>query len=535
VKLKSKIAIIVIFALIPLFFATGWILFDATSEPPDRQTEIIVPYIEYEWWLIRWSTNSTECYIFTNHEGLPYGDDVYVHCGASLYQEWLDTPACAAAKEGGDPSACSGLYLHLIASEPKEDIVHIDLPLPEAWISFSGCTPVPPENHCDSIPNLLISAQEPLPNEQITNIQGTYNDIPFVCVGDTCEIPLRPTPDKGVEVTFWADSSFGDSSKHFSALVRVTDGGVSETPGGAGWFVDLMSSQYQGNPIYGCGPIWGSFPPLGGSPSWLSSPDWPELLASDKPYQYLAGKLIRQKLVDASSCPRGGLEDNGYATTCGLEAARPQVDEWQNRFDAAIVEAAQKTGIPAQLVKNLFAQESQFWPGALIGADEYGFGHLTEMGADTILLWNPVFYNQFCPLVLSDETCQSGYAQLSEEDQATLRGAVTLQAGADCNNCDAGINLSQATFSIDLFAETIIANCQQVGQIITNATGKTPGAVSSYDDLWRFTLVNYHAGPGCLSDAIYRTSGIPITWGSVAYELDRECPGVTEYVTKIAR
>ena len=364
---------------------------------------------------------------------------------------------------------------------------------------------------------------------------GPYNKIPFVCAGDICEIPLRPTPDKGVEVTFWADSSFGDSSKHFSALVRVTDAGVSETPGGAGWFVDLMSSQYQGDSTNGCGPIWGAFPPLGGSPSWLSTPDWPELLASDKPYQYLAGKLIRQRLVDASSCPNGGLEENGYANACGLEVARPQVDEWQNRFDAAIVEAAQKTGMPGQLLKNLFAQESQFWPGALIGADEYGFGHLTEMGADTILLWNPVFYNQFCPLVLSNETCQSGYAQLSEEDQATLRGAVALRAGADCVDCDTGINLSQATFSIDLFAETVIANCQQVGQIITNATGETPGAVSSYDDLWRFTLVNYHAGPGCLSDAVYRTSRIPITWEDVAHNLDLGCPGVTDYVAKIAR
>jgi hypothetical protein len=427
------------------------------------------------------------------------------------------------------------LYFHFIASEAKEEIVQIDLPMPEVWITISGCTPVPPENHCDSIPNLLITAEEPLPNEEIIYIQGTYNDIPFVCGGNQCEVPLRPTPEEGVEVTFWADSSFGDASEQFTALVRVTDVGVTETPGEGGWFVNLMSSRYQDNPTIGCGPIWGSFPPLGEVPSWLSTPDWPELLASDEPYQYLAGKLIQEKVVDASDCTGDGLETNGYANTCGLEIARPEVDKWQNQFDAAIVEAAKESGVPAQLMKNLFAKESQFWPGVLKNAEEHGFGHLTELGADTVLLWNPIFYNQFCPLVLSNDTCQSGYAQLSEEDQATLRGAAATQAAAECQDCSAGINLSQATFSVDFFAQTLFANCQQVGQIITNVTEESPGIVSSYDDLWRFTLANYHGGPGCLYEAVDSVSGKTITWENITNKLESECPGVTEYVENIAK
>jgi len=229
------------------------------------------------------------------------------------------------------------------------------------------------------------------------------------------------------------------------------------------------------------------------------------------------------------------MESNGYANTCGLETARSEVDKWQNLFDAANVEAAQKTGVPAQLMKNLFGKESQFWPGVLRGADEHGFGHLTELGADTVLLWNPVFYNQFCPLVLSNEACQTGYAQLSEGDQATLRGAATSQAAADCTECSAGINLSHASFSVDFFAQTLIANCQQVGQIITNATEESPGAVSSYDDLWRFTLANYHGGPGCLYEAIDSVSSKTIRWEDITSKLDRECPGVTEYVENIAK
>ena len=503
-------------------------------DPVSRQTEIIIPFVEYEWWLMRWDDNGYECHITIDHEGLPSPDDIYVYCGNARYLDWLKTMPCNPALEGFDTSACTGLYLHRVALESKEKRISIDLPLPEAWISLTGCTLISPENRCLTLPNIVISGTDPLPNEAITRVQGTYNGIPFMCEGNTCEVPLRPTSDEGAEIKFWVDSSYGDSSDQYNALVRVIDAGVSTGPETGGWIIDIMSNRWQEYQASGCGPIWGVFPPIGELPTWLTSPDWPQLLATDDPYMYLAGRLISHGIIDARSCSMGGLEINGYANMCGLEIARTEVDQWQNRFDVEIVNVSKETGIPSQLLKNMFAVESQFWPGAYNDEEEYGLGQLTEMGADTVLLWNQTFYNQFCPLVLNEDSCNLGYPQLSEEDQLILRGALARSASLACPDCPANIDLTNAAFSIDLFAQTIIANCQQVGQIVTNVSGKSPSEVVDYIDLWLFTVANYHSGAGCLTRALF-DAGSPYTWGNIITTLEADCPGTQNYVQEVAK
>ena len=108
---------------------------------------------------------------------------------------------------------------------------------------------------------------------------------------------------------------------------------------------------------------------------------------------------------------------------------------------------------------------------------------------------------------------------------------------SDCADCEAGIDLSNADFSIKLFAQTLLANCEQVAQIVYNGTDQIAGRVSEYKDLWRFTLANYHAGAGCLSYAIYTTwsSVNRIDWENVSAHFTPPCQGVISYVEKIAR
>jgi hypothetical protein len=511
----------------------------ASIEALPRQASITIPFIKYEWWLNYWADNRIICQMFTDHEGWPTGEEILASCGSSVYNEWLRTPACPQLEQG-KPSLCAGVYLLLIGSQPEEKTILVDLPPIQVWVTLFGCTPSSPENLCPDIPSLLLTGEELLPNEHISAIHAILDGQLYQCDTVTCTVPLKATPLDGLPVEFWADSSYGDSSEHFTAQVRLVDSGepggsIPTTP--AGWYVDVLSPQWRGAQIASCAQVWQAFPPVGGPPPWLTTPEVPALLATDTPYYFLSGQLISKGLVDASGCPDGGLLANGYADACGLEAARPLVVEWQNRFDERIIAVARETGVPGQLMKNLFAQESQFWPGAFKDPKEFGLGQLTDNGAETVLLWNPDFYNQFCPLVLNETTCQKGYLYLEPADQATLRGALALEAKSDCPDCEAGIDLSHADFSVKLFAQTLLANCEQVAQIVYNGTNKIAGKVSNYQDLWRFTLANYHAGAGCLSYAIYTTSSSnqEINWVNVSAHFTQPCQGVISYVEKVAK
>ena len=90
--------------------------------------------------------------------------------------------------------------------------------------------------------------------------------------------------------------------------------------------------------------------------------------------------------------------------------------------------------------------------------------------------------------------------------KSLLSGALVQKVNASCKDCPAGIDITQANFSISVFAEALVGNCSQVNRLIYNVTQKQTGSVASYSDLWRFTLINYTAGPGCLFDAVSRTN-----------------------------
>ncbi|MGE5643894.1 MAG: hypothetical protein ACM3Y8_12865 [Byssovorax cruenta] len=499
---------------------------------PDRYSVTTVDYTKYFWWLIRWGENDHECEIEVDHEGLPTPGDIYVDCGEDIYDEWVTQKPCLEA----DVRLCKGFYLVLMGSEPAQKQVSTKLPPPIVQVSLENCQPVYSSSTsiCDVEPILVLTGIEPLPGYQIIGIEGLYEGQSFACEA-VCRLKLPITGDQGFTLQFWANSSYGDSSEVFDAQIRVAQTNAGN-PDQLYWYVDVLSSQWVGVPVASCVQAWGTLPPVGGPPPWLSTPPNAQELDTDIPYNYLAAQLIRQRVVDASSCPDGGLMPDDTASNCGMQVAREAVHNWQNQFDELILSIARDTGVPAHLLKNLFAIESQFWPGARPKSD-IGLGQLTEQGADTTLLWNPPFFYQFCPLVMDSAECSKGYLHLTDEQQQYVRLSLIDAVNATCEDCPLGINLDRANFSIGVFAHTMLANCEQAGQLVENVTGDLAGKSASYEDLWKFTLVNYNAGPGCLGEALSITEGedLALTWDNVSPHLAPACQGAINYVNEISK
>ncbi len=501
---------------------------------PDRITTITVNYTAYEWWMATWNKNKVVCTLVVDHEGQPTLAEIYDNCGNNIYLTFKKQPSCEPLV---DRRECVGYYLVLVNTTQSQKQVTVLLPPPEVWLSLEGCDPVTRlgTNICEGQAILVLRGQEPLPNEHITRIGGTMDGQPFSCDA-VCKLILAPTSVDGVALQFWAWSSYGDSSEVFSAQVRVAQASVNN-PDQTSLYVDVLSSQWRGVRLASCADTWDVFPPVGGPPPWLSTPQEASELSSDIPYSYLSANLILQGAVDASHCPDGGLIPGGGANACGQEAARSAADAWQNQFDSLIMAASNDTGVPAQLLKNLFARESQFWPGLFRAVSDAGLGQLTTNGAETTLLWNPSFFAQYCPLVLSAQTCSQGFLHLQPKEQLLLREALVSSVNAACNDCALGIDLSRANFSIGVFAHTLLADCEQTGQVIYNTVGKAPADVASYEDLWKFTLVDYNAGPGCLSLALNGawTTDHVLTWDSVSSHFTPVCSPAKDYVNDISQ
>ncbi len=107
-----------------------------------------------------------------------------------------------------DNSGCSEAY----------KIEETEVVLPEATIAgdLQNCTLN--NGWCTTSPSLSLIGVEPLAGESITLIEGTRNGEPFACAGGACAVPLV---EGGNSFTFWALSSYGDSSQMGNLSAQV--------------------------------------------------------------------------------------------------------------------------------------------------------------------------------------------------------------------------------------------------------------------------------------------------------------------------
>jgi len=272
--------------------------------------------------------------------------------------------------------------------------------------------------------------------------------------------------------------------------------------------------------------------------NWLVDPKSSDELVTAVAFTHLGGELIQSGLAGVDSCTDGGLLANGKASPCGMSAARAEVIGWQNLFNEAIYQSALDTHVPARLLKGMFAQESQFWPVSKLDF-EYGLGHLTRSGADTTLMWSPELYAEVCQGTLGPDCHRSGsyFDYLTEEyyDRATLLEKTLEQINPDCPQCAGGIDRMKAQASVRIFGWSLLAHCRQASQVIYNATGYIPLAVTEYPTLWRLGLYTYNSGAGCLYETLIAawSPGEILSWEQFAGSTLETCRYGVGYVERV--
>lgn len=245
-----------------------------------------------------------------------------------------------------------------------------------------------------------------------------------------------------------------------------------------------------------------------GDMHWVYVPESADQLYTEEKYYFLAGQLISHHIVDASDCPSGGLMLNGYANACGMEKAFQTVIVVQNMLNEPILQAWEDVGVPPVLLKQLIANESQFWPSQY-SLFHYGFGHMTNIGIRNAVQWNPNLYSKVCP-ESEDGSCVTNISAAYQ----ILASLINT-----CDTCEFGIDPYMANRSVDILAESLLGYCYQTERLIVNATGWHSSIATDYATIWKLTLMDYNAGSQCVYDTLVSTFEAtqgPMNWSDIS-------------------
>ena len=477
------------------------------------------------WQLAYWESYDTACTIILDQDRTPNNDEIQHSCGDVLYQTWLTTPVCDR-HYGQDPTtvSCTGLFLRRVGQKPKEEPINSQLVDYQAQnlrqirfeVSNVNCEP---GYLCDQKPELLLIAHGPDNNDSIISSVhiriGTYE---AACNGNACQMRMPATDVSGVWFEYWAMDSGANQSDHFWLKFRV----VPAPNSSSSYYYDVIGDSFPDAGAYGSD-VWYMFPSLSQEldPA-LQKVNTKDYLVTKHKLQLLAAKLIRNGRVDSSFCENYGLNLDGTPNGCGEQVTAKMVFDMQNQYDELIFNYSKQQKVPPRIVKGLIAQESQFWPYSDVQY-EYGLGMLTESGADMILRWNTPYFLKICreSYPLDQEKCYGGFSNLKEEEQILLRGVVISKVGSD--------------EEIEVLAAAIRGSVYQVNQIVTNVKGESPSSVTSFEDMWKFTVANYYSGSGCLYNAMNQVAAYsqPITWESVRRYLTGKCELANLYVDRV--
>lgn len=368
---------------------------------------------------------------------------------------------------------------------------------------------------CDAAPELRFTLNylEEDGSDYVLHVQMGEKHYEFP--SSPAEIDVSSTADKGVEVLYWAESiSTGAVYGQETFRLRYVEEDSQ-------YVFQLLGDQWESD-IPGGALVWNIFTPLEVFENgWAKKIEDAQELETEVSYTLLAGRLIWDGIVIPKECGDSGLLANGAASTCGMEAAREKVIEWQNKHNGDIQAASLKALIPARLLKGVIAQESQFYAKWGL-SEEYGLGMLTEHGVDMLLQWNEPYFFWKCSLVFGADYCEKGYLNITNNQRAVLIGYVMKDIGTDDE--------------YEVMAEALYASCVQADYIVSYYTGESPNQVADYETLWRIALGVYHAGFGCMSDAVLKAwgdDGDQLAWNSITTYLTGDCDSAVDYFDKV--
>jgi len=148
--------------------------------------------------------------------------------------------ACIICEWERNPGTKCGdaTYSYKLGTRSEEVTTVIDLPPATISNVLQNCTLS--NGWCNTSAKLFLSGAEPLSGYSITTIEGSLNGLPFACSGANCTVPLS---EGNNSFTFWALSSYGDSSTQGTVTAKVdtvspnVGMGVSGSSGANGWYI----------------------------------------------------------------------------------------------------------------------------------------------------------------------------------------------------------------------------------------------------------------------------------------------------------
>jgi hypothetical protein len=467
--------------------------------------------VYHHWMLTSVDEQKVSCHIYMAVIGEPADGEVLGYCGFSVYLLWQQG-VCKQTLDRETP--CTGLTLHYIG--PIQDQLKISIKLPGAlaYAKLSNCGPW---GICSQRPQMIFGGYEPLNNQYINKVFIQFEDgQQFVCNGRECSLDMPFTNADGMTVNYYVSSSYGDDS--LIETFQMRNIGLADGT----YLFQLIDTPWD-NQIPAAAAYWEFFPNLDiQNIEWLRDISSPEELLTRHDYSLLAGVLILRGDISAATCPDGGLLPNLAASACGLDAAREEVIRIQNKFNQPILEAANHSRVPAKLLKGIIGQESQFWNGWVIEG-EYGYGMMTDEGADLLLTYDVRTFLDLCVPAYGARTCAWGYSNLAEYPRAYLRGLALQDLRTDKE--------------FELIANTLAAAAGQAGQIIRNVTGREPGDVLNYKEMWQISAALYHGGGGCVGTAIEDAwdAEANLSWGIISEYLIGDCQAIATYPYLVTR